>query len=130
MRNGKYELVVAPDNYPGKTYRNKYVYEHHLVWWTHNNSLVPQGFVIHHKNGNQRDNNLLNLELISESEHRKHHGTERTNAALQKAVCFNCNNEFQKIGSKIRYSMKLFGKVFCGRFCQVSYQQKKRHKSK
>ena len=35
MKNGKYILVKAPANYLGKKYRNKYVYEHILNYWTH-----------------------------------------------------------------------------------------------
>ena len=35
MKNGDYILVKAPTNYPGKKYRNKYCYEHHLVYWQH-----------------------------------------------------------------------------------------------
>ena len=33
MINGDYILVVAPDDYPGVRYREKYCYEHYLVYW-------------------------------------------------------------------------------------------------
>ncbi len=79
MRNGPYELVVAPDNYPGKRYRGRYVYEHHLVWWQHTGVVVGNGNVVHHKNGCKRDNRIDNLEEKSFSAHAQEHG-----AALKK----------------------------------------------
>lgn len=61
MRNGPYEMVVAPAGYPGKKYRGRYVYEHQLVWWKKTGKLVPLGFVLHHKNEHKRHNVFSNL---------------------------------------------------------------------
>jgi len=43
MKNGPYEMVIAPEEYPGRRYRNRYVYEHQLVWWKNTGKLVPKG---------------------------------------------------------------------------------------
>lgn len=77
MRNGPYEMVVAPENYPGFRYRNRYIYEHHLVWWIHTKTLVSDGHVIHHINGVKRDNRIENLELQHRGEHTREHLLKR-----------------------------------------------------
>ena len=73
MKNGSYELVEAPVDYPGRRYRNRYVYEHHLVWWENTGQLVPVGSVVHHKNGCKRDNQFQNLELKEHGVHTSDH---------------------------------------------------------
>jgi hypothetical protein len=45
----------------------------HLVIWESIYGPIPKGKVIHHKNGNQRDNRIENLEIMSRSEHSKLH---------------------------------------------------------
>lgn len=74
MRNGPYELVVAPDEYPGMKYRGRYCYEHHLVWWLKTGKTISADEVIHHVNGQKRDNRFCNLEKMTRSDHAKHHG--------------------------------------------------------
>ena len=46
---------------------------HRLVWENFYGCKVPDGFVIHHKNGNKTDNCIMNLQLMRNNEHRKHH---------------------------------------------------------
>lgn len=55
---------------------NGYVYEHWLVWVSAGNSKEPTG-IIHHKNGNKRDNRLENLEQLTISEHNKLHNKSK-----------------------------------------------------
>lgn len=77
MKNGPYEMVIALKEYPGRKYRGRYVYEHHLVWWKHTGEILPDGMLIHHKNENKRDNRFKNLELKSFSDHSKEHNKPR-----------------------------------------------------
>ena len=77
MKNGPYTLVKAPEDYPGKKYRGKYVYEHHLVWWKETGEIVPPGCNVHHKNEIKTDNRFDNLEILSHQEHAKEHGAKR-----------------------------------------------------
>jgi hypothetical protein len=80
VKNGPYELVIAPLDYPGKKYRDRYCYEHTLVYWKQTGLIPTEGFVIHHKNGNKRDNRFKNLEMISISKHNSEHGKDRRKA--------------------------------------------------
>jgi hypothetical protein len=123
MKNGPYILVVPPKLYPGKKYRNRYAYEHHVVWWLHNHEIIKPGFVIHHKNHNKHDNRIENLELILSTTHSKHH-TEKPWTYVF-ATCFFCDNIFRIRGNHYRTRLKQSGnKIYCGRSCQVKMQRK------
>ncbi len=78
MKNGPYELVIAPEDYPGKRYRGKYCYEHHLIWWQHTGTLPKPGEIVHHKDEDKRHNVFDNFELLTNEEHGKLHGAEKT----------------------------------------------------
>ena len=45
---------------------------HRVVWCHFNNSPIPDGLTINHKNGKKADNQPTNLELATYSEQRKH----------------------------------------------------------
>lgn len=77
MKNGPYELIVAPEEYPGMKYRGRYCYEHHLVYWRAHGVIPEPGQIIHHINENKRDNRLVNLELMDVGDHGRHHGEAR-----------------------------------------------------
>jgi hypothetical protein len=66
MNVAKYRVVRVG----GKDY-----YQHRLVWETENGP-IPIGHVIHHKDGDTRNNDLQNLECITRSAHCKHHQDE------------------------------------------------------
>lgn len=91
MKNGDYELVVAPENFIGKKYRDKYCYEHHLVYWL-NYGIVPQkDEVIHHKDGNKHNNSIDNLELQKLKNHNKIHHKGKQ---MIRVKCSYCGCEF------------------------------------
>lgn len=123
MINGDYELVKAPEDYPGKKYRNRYVYEHILVWWQNTGYVPPSGYVVHHINGNKRDNRFKNLEIKSVAAHTSEHSKPITWIIL---TCATCRNSFLKkhseYKSKIKSGQNLF---FCSRSCLFVKQQKK-----
>jgi hypothetical protein len=50
-------------------------YEHRLVWEMFNGP-IPEGHVIHHKDGNKRNNSIENLECLPKGEHHSHHMRE------------------------------------------------------
>lgn len=120
MKNGPYELVVAPEDYPGFKYRGRYVYEHHLVWWKKTGQLVPDGHVVHHKNGKHRDNRFSNLELKTVADHSSEHAEPAPTTTM---VCAWCNEEFEREVRDVR-SKKKNGQrnFFCCRSHQVKHQ--------
>lgn len=78
-----YVQVIVPDDHPYPTYQStptscKYLLEHRRIMeLSLGRYLLPEE-VIHHKNGNNRDNRIENLELLpSQSEHVRRHGMKR-----------------------------------------------------
>jgi hypothetical protein len=128
MRNGKYELVVAPHDYPGMRYRGRYCYEHILVWWQNAGKIPPKGYEIHHINMDHRDNRFSNLQLVSSSDHRKLHGamiSKKSRESLPKIHCHLCKGEFSLKGSIYRARLKKnkSGKLYCTTDCQHKSMQ-------
>lgn len=122
MRNGNYTLVIAPDNYPGKKYRGRYIYEHHLVWWQNTNILVPEGYMIHHRNHKHRDNGFKNLEMINKGSHTSLHN--KRGAEKIALNCAYCKKPFvrDKRNAQCKINMKQ-ERFYCCRSHQVSHQQ-------
>lgn len=109
MKNGPYEFVVPPPEYPGRRYRGKYAYEHSVVWWQKTGELAPAGFVVHHKNHNKRDNHPDNLELKSVGEHSREHSTGR-GLTGQMLPCGVCGADIYVRKNRIESGRKVF---FC-----------------
>lgn len=47
--------------------------EEHILVWEQHNGKIPKGMVIHHKDLNKYNNNILNLELVTELYHNRIH---------------------------------------------------------
>ena len=124
MRNGPYILITPPTNYPGKLYRKRYAYQHHVVWWENTGELLNKNEIIHHVNHNKHDNSFDNLQKLTESEHAKLHGALKKRAII-KLNCTFCNGEFEievrSFNSKTKMGQENF---YCCRSHQVKMQWK------
>jgi len=116
MRNGPYELVIAPDDYPGKRYRDRYCYEHTLVWWRAHGSLPGLEEILHHKNENRRDNRLSNLEITKRGVHSRRH-TKSRGQTMVLFRCPSCGIEFLRPKCRSQLSSKGGKLTFCSRQC-------------
>jgi len=94
VSNGNYNLTKAPKEYPGKTYHNNYIPEHHLKWWQEKNEVVSSDELIHHKNGNKKDNRIENLEKMTVEEHSRLHAKKGRKHV--KIICPMCGEPFTK----------------------------------
>lgn len=126
MKNGNYTLIIAPEKYPGKKYRGRYAYEHHVIYWKKYKITPQQGFVVHHKNGNHRDNRLSNLELLTVKQHNAHHSFFRRAKQIEEPCGF-CGKKFLTTNRSRRERIKtsLYKKLFCSRSCGAKHHQQK-----
>lgn len=76
-RNGRYRSFSLRCN--GITIQK---YAHRLVYETFIGD-IPQGYDVHHKNGNPKDNRVENLELIELHKHRIEHKREKFKPVVQ-----------------------------------------------
>ena len=105
MKNGKYELIIPPKNYPGKRYRNKYAYEHIVCWWKKTNELPMPGMEIHHINGNHRDNRFDNLTLVTKEQHQKIHAELRKKESITLS-CDKCGKKIKRRESDYNFRIR------------------------
>ena len=123
MRNGSYVLLAAPDGYPGKKYRGKYAYEHHLVWWQVTGETISPHEVILHRNGDPLDNRFDNLERVTRG---SRGATQSVGMPGQEGVtCGHCGRGFILRSSRLRTRMaqSKSGKIFCSRACGTKEQR-------
>ena len=59
----------------------------HRAVWEKAHGRLPDGCVVHHKNGDTLDNSIENLECLSKSEHSMLHGLERGGSVVPAAAC-------------------------------------------
>jgi len=119
VSKGDYDYAAVP-NHP-KAIKYGYVLAHRIIMENHLGRLLLDDEVVHHKNGNGKDNRLKNLELKTASNHsRDHMATGRT---MVNVVCAECGIKFRR---EIRNSAKSKGytNAFCSRSCNGRYQRR------
>ena len=97
----KYRQVKAPSDYPGRVYawRGR-VLEHHLIWWQYTGEIVPDGYDVHHKNEDGKDNRFTNLELKPHGRHTADH--HLVGNPLTKVACALCKSIIWKPSRVVR----------------------------
>lgn len=70
VNNSGYEIVYVEEEVTGLKYTTPY---HRFIWEEANQKKIPIGCVIHHKDGNKRNNKVENLQVMTRSAHSKHH---------------------------------------------------------
>lgn len=125
MKNGPYELVIAPDEYPGRRYRGRYAYAHHVVWWEETGQVVPAGYLLHHKDEDKRRNVFSNLELKERGKHSAEHNKKRTQYSTFQCGWCGKKVSTQTVLVKARLARSAYGTLFCSRRCGALHQHRR-----
>lgn len=110
MKNGDYELVIAPPDFPGKKYRDRYCSKHVFIYWQTYGVVPNSDEIIHHKDGDRHNNDPKNLELMKRKEHSKMHGYNR-GRKLVELKCIGCEKIF--VREKNKSFLQKRGKYSC-----------------
>jgi hypothetical protein len=63
----------------------------HRIVWMENHGPIPEGFDVHHIDGDRENNVIENLELLPRGEHMAHH---RYEGRARDVVCVECGVTF------------------------------------
>ena len=64
--------IAHPNEYTMVKHKGYSKIEHRVIWEKHNGP-IPKGMLIHHINGNKKDNRIENLQMMSFHEHMQLH---------------------------------------------------------
>ena len=93
VSKGDYVYAKVP-NHPNST-KNGYVLAHRVIMENYLGRLLTDSEIVHHRDGNKKNNDLNNLELMNAIEHVKYHGRQ-IGKHLVKLKCPNCKKIFIK----------------------------------
>lgn len=118
VKKGDYLYGVCPDH-PRAT-KNSYVLLHRLIVENELGRFLTKDEIVHHKDGNKKNNDPSNLEVMTAAEHASlHHNTGRTMAPL---VCTRCGTLFEReVRLLIHNKAYKEGRSFCSRSCNGKY---------
>ena len=99
----------------------RHTVRNHRIIWEVVNGEIPQGYDIHHIDGNRANNTISNLQLKESSEHKSHHFSSQHNpmygksnpsarqsgmTRAKKVGCFTEDGKLIKIYSSTRETLK------------------------
>lgn len=101
----KIEKIISKGDYNYALVRNHpnaikhgYVLHHRIVVENHLGRLLNSDEVVHHVNGNKKDNRIANLEVMFHREHTRHHQTTKGRKWVT-LKCPACRKLFDKPGN-------------------------------
>ena len=117
VSKGDYNYALVPDH-PNSTDKN-YVLEHRVIMENEIGRILDTFEIVHHVNGDKKDNRIENLQVMSRAEHARMHGLERGRKWVT-LRCPECGNVFDKPHNKT-FLAKGGNATFCSRSCSGKF---------
>ena len=123
---GKYNRVYVP-KHPNSDKRG-YVLEHRIIMEESIGRLLTKNEIVHHINGDSKDNRIENLEIMTLAEHTKYHTKP---AKIVSLVCPSCGKPFVRVLRYVKHKQKKGQKNFyCSKKCIPVPHEKKKNKDR
>ncbi len=115
-------LYAVVKGHPNAT-KNNYVLYHRIVVENALGRLLDSDEVVHHINGNKKDNILENLQVLTSSEHARLHGLEKFRDFCQ-LKCPWCSAIFERPRNKTFLCSSRNKYTCCSKSCRGSLSRK------
>lgn len=120
--------------YLGITHKGKTILIHRLIWMVANRCDIPEGYDIHHIDGNPLNNSIYNLELIESSKHNSQHKKGNKNtlgmskpSTWKKIAQYGLDGELIKVWNSIKEAAQTLG-IKEGNICRCCKSYEKTYK--
>ena len=119
ISKGEYNYAIVPEH--PKAIAHGYVLEHRIIMENHLGRLLLENEVVHHINGNKKDNNVDNLRVMDKKEHARLHGLKKGRKFVD-LVCPQCKKRFTKYHSQTHLA-KGGTYTSCSRACSGKFSR-------
>lgn len=120
VSKGDYNYAVVPEHPSAIKYG--YVLEHRVVMENHLGRLLNPNEVVHHVNGDKKDNRVENLEILSNESHAREHANQQ-GRKMAELKCPNCSLIFHRELNQT-FVQKKSNFTTCSRKCRGQLSRK------